>query len=124
MNADVAVPEEVIGYATIQFHRGGFLDGRPTEDVIHLVRRTRVGRRTGTPGPTLCGRGRFQEDRSAWAAMLTAPWNGDGWSVDGGITEAHVEYAACRACVALADPELPLSSRTWRRLFANPEMER
>jgi hypothetical protein len=111
----------IAGYATLQFHVGGFFDGHPVEDVIHLVRRYERG---GTPGPTLCGRGRFEDDRSAWAATLTAPWKGDGWSVGGGITGPMYSFTACPACVAVADPALPLWGSTFRSLFANPEWAR
>jgi hypothetical protein len=38
---------------------GGLFDGRPADDVTHLVRQLPSG---GTPGPTFCGIDRFAKD--------------------------------------------------------------
>lgn len=94
---------ELKGYKTLQFHYGGLFDFQATERDIHLVRLTNAG----TPGPTLCGRERFDED-------------GPGWSVGGGVTG---DYGPCRLCVAASDPTLPVSGM-FRELFADPAVER
>lgn len=105
---------EVIGYETLQFHRGGFFDGHPTEKIIHLVRRAK----SGTPGPTLCGRARFTHSADPFDGFIRAAYTGDGWSVGGGIQEVHVEYEACPACGRVANAALPVSGSMFGKLFA------
>lgn len=112
--------EEVIGYATLQFHRGGLFDGEPVGDEIHLVRRTKMG----TPGPTLCGRARFKEDAGPFAGFVAVMYAGDGWSVGGGISGPSWTFKACADCVVVADIALPVWGSTHGKLFANPAAER
>lgn len=104
---------EVIGYETLQFHRGGLFDCEPTEDVIHLVRRTE----RGTPGPTLCGIGRFKNDASPLAAYVRTVEGEAGWSVGGGLSGPMWTFTPCSDCVAAADPELPVKGSTFGSLF-------
>lgn len=104
--------DEVIEYETLQFHTGGFLDGKPTEDVIHLVRRTAHG----TPGPTLCGRARF-ENHASLQQHVRVKYGGEGWSVGGGISGPMYDFKRCEGCVAAADHSLPIRGRTFGPLF-------
>ena len=103
----------VTGYETLQFHSGGFLELQPLEEVIHLVRRT--GR--GTPGPTLCGIGRFENDTSAFAEYVRVNFADRGWSVGGGVSGPRYDFKPCAECVAAIDPELPVKGSTFGPLF-------
>ena len=110
---DPAETPVVIGYETLQFHRGGLFDGEPTENIIHLVRRTR----TGTPGPTLCGRARFDHASGPFDGFIRAKYDGSGWSVGGGIQPVGVEFSACPDCLTARDVDLPVSGHSFGRLF-------
>ena len=110
--ATPAQDSELIGYETLQFHRGGLFDGEPTEEVIHLVRCTR----RGTPGPTLCQIGRFAADASALAEHVRVYFGASGWSVGGGISGPKYKFEACDPCVQAADVSLPVKG-TFASLF-------
>lgn len=112
--ADLPVLDKVVGYATLQFHRGGLFDGEPIEEVIHLVRQTDRG---GTPGPTLCGIGRFENDASTLAQHVRVYFADRGWSVGGGISGPKWDFQPCEPCVQAADVTLPVSGSTFRTLF-------
>ena len=75
---------------TLQFSRGGLFDGKPTDNLVHLVRSTNGG----TPGPTLCGIDRFAQD---------CP----GWSVGGGLTGPDIHLKPCDECADTAESEYP-----------------
>lgn len=85
--AEVQTDLHTIGYATLQFHKGGLM-GEPVEEFIHLVRRTE----RGTPGPTLCGFDRFSKDSA-------------GWSVGGGYSG---QWKPCRECDEGRNREFPV----------------
>lgn len=98
------------GLFTLQWSAGGLFDGRlvPGYDVC-LIRAVRDG---GSPGPTLCGRDRF--DRSQ-----------PGWSVRGGI--GGLDPRACAECVAQREGDyrdLPVAGmHPLIDLFAEPHFE-
>lgn len=87
---DTTTPDPVIALSTLQFAWGGLVDAEPADDLIHLVRRVRVG----TPDPTLCDIDRF------------AP-GGPGWSVGGGVTGPNYRHIACEGCGGVAAGEYP-----------------
>lgn len=81
----------VTALATLQFGRGGLLDGKPVDGyAVHLIRSTP----NGTPGPTLCGYDRF------------APGSA-GWSVAGGVSGPGIEHVPCPGCRDTARAEFP-----------------
>jgi hypothetical protein len=82
--------KQIVALSTLQFAWGGVFDAKPADDLIHLVRCSRIG----TPGPTLCGIDRFTK-------------GGPGWSVGGGVTGPNIKHTACGACVAVASSEYP-----------------
>jgi hypothetical protein len=95
----------VTSLVTLQFSLGGLFDAEPTDNLIHLVRRTSQG----TPGPTLCGINRFGPD---------AP----GWSVGGGVSGPGIILTPCQGCAQTARADysgLPVNGSVGGREMAN-----
>lgn len=90
---------QIVALATLQFHRGGFLDSEPVSHDIHLVRSAR----SGTPGDCLCGQARPVA-------------SGPGWSVGGGVSDPDAR--PCSGCVLVAERDYP-GLPVWGSLFGD-----